>query len=103
MKEITNDDLAQVLAGEEKSVVLYGASWCGVCKIVKPKLEKIVAEHNDIAFYYVDAEKNPASRDLAGVDNLPTFASFSKATLVKKGFGSQDAAIKGVVDAVANN
>lgn len=103
MKEIVNDDLAKIINDEKKSVVLYGASWCGVCKIVKPKIEALSKEYDDINFYYVDAEKNVNSRSLAEVNNLPTFASFSHGKLIKQGMGSQEAAIKGVIDAVAGN
>ena len=79
--ELTEDTLQQLVADNEKVVVQYGATWCGNCRIMKPKFKKLAAENENIPFYYVDAEKLPESRKLAKVDNLPTFAIFKKGEL----------------------
>ena len=79
--ELTEDTLQQIVAEQEQVVVQYGASWCGNCRIMKPKFKKLAAENENIPFYYVDAEKLPESRKLAKVDNLPTFAVFKKGEL----------------------
>ena len=71
--ELTEDTLQQIVAEQDQVVVQYGASWCGNCRIMKPKFKKLAAENENIPFYYVDAEKLPESRKLAKVDNLPTF------------------------------
>lgn len=79
--ELTEDTLQQIVAEQDLVVVQYGASWCGNCRIMKPKFKKLAAENENIPFYYVDAEKLPESRKLAKVDNLPTFAIFKKGEL----------------------
>lgn len=79
--ELTEDTLQQIVADQDQVVVQYGASWCGNCRIMKPKFKKLAAENENIPFYYVDAEKLPESRKLAKVDNLPTFAIFKKGEL----------------------
>lgn len=79
--ELTEDTLQQIVAEQDQVVVQYGASWCGNCRIMKPKFKKLAAENENIPFYYVDAEKLPESRNLAKVDNLPTFAIFKKGEL----------------------
>ena len=43
---------------------------------MKPKFKKLATENNDVSFIIADAEKFPESRQLATVDNLPTFATF---------------------------
>jgi hypothetical protein len=43
---------------------------------MKPKFKKMASENDSIPFVIIDAEKNPNSRKLADVSNLPTFASF---------------------------
>jgi len=80
--ELTQDNLAESLSGNEKVMVQYSASWCGNCRIMKPKFKKLASENEDVAFFIVDAEKFPESRKLANVDNLPTFAAFSNGALV---------------------
>lgn len=82
--EITEDNLASLLESNEKVAVQYGATWCGNCRIMKPKFKKLATENETIPFYYVDAEKFPESRKFAKVDNLPTFAIFQNGTLVNQ-------------------
>lgn len=82
--ELAEDNLQQLVAENEKVVVQYGASWCGNCRIMKPKFKKLASENEEIPFYYVDAEKLPESRKLAKVDNLPTFAIFKNGALVNQ-------------------
>lgn len=79
--ELTGDTLQQIIQENDKVMVQYGATWCGNCRIMKPKFKKLAAENEDIPFYYVDAEKLPESRKLATVDNLPTFAAFEGGAL----------------------
>lgn len=79
--ELTEDNLQQILSENPKVMVQYGASWCGNCRIMKPKFKKLASENGDIPFYYVDAEKLPESRKMANVDNLPTFAAFENGAL----------------------
>lgn len=76
VKELDQDNLQDIVANNNKVVVQYSATWCGNCRIMKPKFKKLASELNDVEFIMVDAEKFPASRQLADVSNLPTFATF---------------------------
>jgi thiol-disulfide isomerase/thioredoxin len=80
--ELTEDNLQQYVAENNKVMVQYAASWCGNCRIMKPKFKKLAAENEDVTFLIVDAEKLPGSRTLANVDNLPTFAAVEGGVLV---------------------
>ena len=53
-------------------------------RFIKPKFKKMAAENPNAYFVLVDAEKNPASRKLANVDNLPTFAGFKQGAFVNQ-------------------
>ena len=79
--ELSEDNLQAVLDEHPKVLVQYSASWCGNCRIMKPKVKKEAKENEDVTFVLVDAEKFPASRKLAEVDNLPTFAAFKNGSL----------------------
>jgi thiol-disulfide isomerase/thioredoxin len=74
--DLTEDTLQDLVAKNEKVVVQFSASWCGNCRIMKPKFKKMAAENDAITFVFVDAENSPESRKLANVSNLPTFATF---------------------------
>ena len=79
--ELDEDNLQAVLDEHPKVLVQYSASWCGNCRIMKPKVKKEAKENKGVTFVMVDAEKFPASRKLAEVDNLPTFAAFENGSL----------------------
>lgn len=101
--ELTEDNLEQLLSTNQKVMVQYGASWCGNCKITKPKFKRMAEENPEIEFYYVDAEKLPNSRKFADVSNLPTFAGFVDGELVKQAQGNKVEIIQEIRDAVAGN
>lgn len=82
--EIEQDNLAQVIASNDVVVVQYAASWCGNCRIMKPKFKLLASQNENIPFLIVDAEKFPESRKLAKVDNLPTFATFKNGVLLNQ-------------------
>jgi thiol-disulfide isomerase/thioredoxin len=76
LTELQEDNLAEIISNKPKVIVQYMATWCGNCRIMKPKFKKLASENEGIEFLLVDAEKFPESRKQAIVDNLPTFASF---------------------------
>ena len=82
--EIEQDNLAEIINSNDIVIVQYSASWCGNCRIMKPKFKKLASENETIPFLVVDAEKFPESRKLAKVDNLPTFATFKNGVLVNQ-------------------
>lgn len=76
IQELSQDNLATIIADNKKVVVQYSATWCGNCRIMKPKFKKLASENDDVTFVIADAENFPESRKLADVSNLPTFATF---------------------------
>ena len=82
--EIEQDNLSDIINSNDTVVVQYSASWCGNCRIMKPKFKKLASENENIPFLMVDAEKFTESRKLAKVDNLPTFATFKNGVLVNQ-------------------
>jgi thioredoxin 1 len=82
--ELDKDNLAEIVSKNDTVVVQYSASWCGNCRIMKPKFKKLASENEGVAFIIADAENFPESRKLANVDNLPTFATFKNGTFVNQ-------------------
>ena len=82
--ELNEDTLQDLVSQNEKVVVQFSASWCGNCRIMKPKFKKLATENEKITFVLVDAENSPESRKLANVSNLPTFATFVNGKLVNE-------------------
>jgi thioredoxin 1 len=76
VQELSQDNLDQIVSDSKTVIVQFSASWCGNCRIMKPKFKKLASENETVVFVIADAEKFPESRKLATVDNLPTFATF---------------------------
>lgn len=102
-QELGDDTLAQIVNDNEIVMVQYGASWCGNCRIMKPKFKKLASENEAIPFVYVDAEKLTASRQLAKVDNLPTFALFKNGELANQVQTNQADSLINLFNESANN
>ena len=103
MVELNSDSLAEVIESNDKVMVQYGATWCGQCRMVKPKIQRMSEEVEDVKFYYVDAEKYPESRKLANVSNLPAYAAFKDGKLSGEAMGTKIENIRKIVDEITNN
>ncbi len=103
LKELDQDNLAEIIKENDTVVVQYMASWCGNCRLMKPKFKKLSSEHENATFLLVDAEKYPESRKLATVDNLPTFATFKGGSFVNQVQTNKFDNLKTLVDEVTSN
>ena len=101
--ELNEDTLQDLVSKNEKVVVQFSASWCGNCRIMKPKFKKLASEMLEATFVIVDAEKFPESRKLATVDNLPTFAVFKSGKFINQTQTNKFDVLKDLVDEAASN
>ncbi len=99
--ELNEDTLQDVVSKNEKVVVQFSASWCGNCRIMKPKFKKLASENEGLTFVLVDAENSPESRKLANVSNLPTFATFVKGKLVNETQTNKQEVLADLVNEIA--
>lgn len=103
LKELESDSLQEVVKDNATVLVQFSASWCGNCRIMKPKFKKLAGEHENIEFVIVDAEKFPESRKMANVDNLPTFAAFKNGQLVNQVQTNKIDGLIELINEVTNN
>ena len=101
--ELKEDNLAKLIQENEKVFVQFSAGWCGNCRIMKPKFKRLSAVLEEATFIVVDAEKNPQSRKLANVDNLPTFAAFEKGILKGQVQTNKADVLNNFIDEVTTN
>lgn len=101
--ELAEDNLADIIAQNEKVMVQFSASWCGNCRLMKPKFKRLSTENESTAFVIVDAEKFPQSRKLASVTNLPTFAAFKGGHLVNQAQTNKEEQLKSLIDEITLN
>ncbi|PQJ17886.1 thiol reductase thioredoxin [Nonlabens xylanidelens] len=103
MQTLDQDNLQEIVAGNDTVVVQYMASWCGNCRVMKPKFKKLAGENENTVFILADAEKFPESRKMATVDNLPTFATFKNGTFVNQVQTNKFENLKDLVNEVTSN
>jgi len=101
--ELTKDNLNEIISNNETVIVQFSASWCGNCRIMKPKFKKLASENETVEFLMVDAEKYPESRRMAKVDNLPTFATFKNGIFINQVQTNKFDLLKELVDEDTNN
>uniref|UniRef100_A0A0G4HV84 Thioredoxin domain-containing protein n=1 Tax=Chromera velia CCMP2878 TaxID=1169474 RepID=A0A0G4HV84_9ALVE len=76
------------LAGDKLVVVQYSASWCGPCRMMRPKVEALSETMTDVDFLYVDIEEHAALAEEAEIESVPTFAFFKQNKLVDQFAGA---------------
>ena len=103
ISELNTDTLQEEIKNNDKVLVQYSAGWCGNCRIMKPKFKKMSSENETMHFLMVDAEKNPNSRKLADVSNLPTFDFFYNGELVNEIQTNKANVLLNFVDEAANH
>ena len=103
MKILDQDNLDQLVSENNTVVVQYMATWCGNCRVMKPKFKKLDSENDDTLFVLADAEKYPESRKLATVNNLPTFATFKNGSFVNQIQTNKFENLKELVNEVTSN
>lgn len=83
--EATDADFNSLIAKHNKVVVKYFADWCGTCRLFAPKFKRLSGDERfeGVTFLDVNAEESPEARKLAGVDNLPFFATFKNGAKVE--------------------
>lgn len=101
--ELAADNLGEILKSNKTTIVQYSASWCGNCRVMKPKFKKFAAENEELAFVMADAEQFPESRQLANVTNLPTFAVFEGDRFVTQIQTNKAESLKALIDEVTNH
>lgn len=57
----------------QSGILYFTATWCAPCKQIKPFIEELQKERNDI--YKIDIEENQLMAQYFQVTNIPSFVS----------------------------
>lgn len=97
--ELKDDSLETIITQNENVFAMFGASWCGACKMSKPKVKRMASENESVTFVYIDAEFSTQSREVAApIRNLPTFVAFKNGEMIAKEPGTKS--IQAVLDSL---
>lgn len=72
VKDFGEKSFDEVVKENKNVLVQYYADWCGPCQMLKPVLEQISEETNDIEFYRLNIEEHRDLAVTAGVQSIPT-------------------------------
>ena len=100
VNKVSDPEFSEIINSNEKVVVKFYADWCGNCRLFAPKFNRLSEkpEFEGITFLDVNAEKSPQARQLAGVSNLPFFATFKKGKLVASDFTSKEEVVEKLIN-----
>lgn len=84
MKILTNENYKEVIK-EGKVIVDFWATWCGPCRMAKPKFETLEESHKDYKFCEANVDECNQFADEMKISNVPTFIIFEDGKEVKRG------------------
>jgi thioredoxin 1 len=82
MQEVnTQEEFDSIIASNERVAVFFKATWCGVCRSIKPRMEEVEEDFPSIKFLMVDVDQDENTAAHHGIRSVPTMKFF--------GFGSK--------------
>ncbi|XP_057515465.1 thioredoxin F-type, chloroplastic-like [Amaranthus tricolor] len=77
-------------AGDKPVVLDMYTQWCGPCKVMAPKYEKLAEEYLDVVFLKLDCnqENKPLAKEL-GIKVVPTFKILKAGNIVEEVTGAK--------------
>lgn len=72
INNITEANLQETLCDCRYVVLDFWATWCGPCKFISPKLEKLSEEHTEILFGKINVEEEQKLIKEYGITSIPT-------------------------------
>lgn len=87
--EINGELLKKKIENGENVIVDFWASFCGPCKVMKPKFEKVAQNNqkNNLEYYTMNVEENKEFVMSLGIKSIPTIKVFSKGNEIKSHVG----------------
>ncbi len=89
MEFIDSKKLEELQSTNTKMLVDITASWCGPCKTLVPRLEKIESDYPGVKFVKLNADTNRDYLINSGISSVPTVMFFDGNKLINRSTGVQ--------------
>ncbi|WP_418801128.1 thioredoxin [Porphyromonas sp.] len=91
--EITDANIAGLMAEGKPMILDFWATWCGPCQMVGPMIDELAEEFNGkIIVGKVNVDENSDLPSQYGIRNIPTILFFKGGEMVNKLVGAQSKA-----------
>ena len=90
VKDLTLNELKEVLDNNKKVFIDFYADWCGPCRAMGPVVEELSEEVNDVAFYKVNCDDEEELAAHFQVTKIPCFFIIKDGTISSKVVGMRE-------------
>lgn len=101
IKNLSAEDYEKLIVSEKITIIEFGATWCGPCKLLKPILDKISAEYQDkgVKIVNLDVDDNSEVSNKLMVNEIPLLLIYKEGKLVEQIVGfNPEAILKSIID-----
>ncbi|KAM7439441.1 glycerol ether metabolic process [Porites harrisoni] len=81
-------------SGDKLVVIDFFADWCGPCRIMGPKFEKMASEYPDVVFAKVNIQKAQDLVEQYAISSIPHFKFFKNRKVVDDVRGADEEKLK---------
>lgn len=86
--EVNKDNFKkEVLESEKRVLADFNANWCGPCKMLKPILEEVASNNENIKFVSINIDDCDELAEEYNVSSIPCLVLFDKGNEVKRSVG----------------
>ena len=86
--EVNKDNFeTEVLNSDKKVLVDFNANWCGPCRMLRPIIDEIAKEKDDIKIVSINIDDEEELAEKYEVMSIPCLVLFDKGAEVKRNVG----------------
>lgn len=88
MREVTAAEVAELQKNGKKIMVDFFAHWCGPCKVLIPRLEKMSEQYDNVEFVKVNVDENREYAQQLGIRGVPTVIIYDGTQEISRSVGA---------------